>query len=164
MDAPHHLVRTTAAACLSAAVLVSCGNHPTAAPTATVASPPSVQAQAQPPGGTPGGPALPDADQRACVGVEAIIAHITVDTARWSPTVHPFDQDIAARLASRSRDLDDQALEAGPDVRRAVAATAAAFGGVAEAIVSKKRDRLDRAVADSRTAYSRLKEACRIRG
>jgi hypothetical protein len=36
---------------------------------------------------------------RACIGVQAIVAHITVGTARWSPTLRPFDQSIASRLS-----------------------------------------------------------------
>ncbi len=118
--------------------------------------------QAQTPGGTLGGASVEEADQQACAGVEAILAHITVDTARWSPTVHPFDQDIAVRLASQSRELNGQALAADLNVRRAVTATATAFGGVAEAIMAKQRHRLDRAIDESRTAYSALKAVCKI--
>jgi hypothetical protein len=36
---------------------------------------------------------------RACIGVQAIVAHITVGTARWSPTLRPFDQSIPSRLS-----------------------------------------------------------------
>jgi hypothetical protein len=71
------------------------------------------------------GDTVEGADRQACVGVEAILAHITVDTAHWSPTFHPFDQDIAVRLASQSRELNSQAAGADLPVRRAVAATAA---------------------------------------
>lgn len=147
--------RATVGACLTAAVVASCGSHPAAAPTA------------QAPGSTPSAlsstpPPVPDTDVRACVGVQAILTHITVDTAHWSPNVRPFDQAVAVRLASQARQLDSQALAAGLQVRRAVAATSTAFGGVAEAMMAKDRARLTRAIAQSQHAYTGLKQACRI--
>ena len=145
MDAPQQRWRAAAAACLTAVIVSSCGGHPSAAPASTS-----------------GGAVVQDVDQQSCVGVEAILAHISVDTAHWSPSLHPFDQDIAVRLASQSRELNSQVLGADLRVRRAVAATATAFAGVAEAIMTKKRDRLNRAIDASRTAYSELKVACKI--
>lgn len=141
-------------------VVSSCSSAPAAAPGADpsrLAAPITVREHA-----TAGEPAGPNG--RACIGVEAILAHITVDTARWSPTVHPFDESVAARLAYQTRYLDRQALAAGLTVRRAVAATASAFGGVAEAIMARSRPRLDRAIARSRTAYSGLKKVCHLHG
>ena len=114
------------------------------------------------PAATQGGAIVRDVDQQACVGVEAILAHITADTAHWSPTFHPFDQNIALRLASDSRELNNEDPAADLRVRRAVTATATAFVGVAEAIMAKRRDRLNRAIDQSRTAYSGLKVVCKI--
>jgi hypothetical protein len=156
VDAPQQRLRAAAAVCLTAVIVSSCAGHPSAA------SPPSAPTQAQSAGGALSGDTVEGADQQACVGVEAILAHITVDTAHWSPTFHPFDQDIAVRLASQSRELNSQAAGADLPVRRAVAATATAFGGVADAIMAKKRHRLQRAIDASRTAYSGLKVVCKI--
>ena len=133
--------------CVTAVIVSSCGGHPPAAPASTQA-----------------GAVVRDADQQACAGVEAILAHITVDTAHWSPTFHPFDQDVALRLASDSRELNSEDPGADLTVRRAVTATATAFVGVAEAIMAKSRDRLNRAIDESRTAYSGLKVVCKIHG
>ena len=156
MDAPLQRWRAAAAVCLTAVIVSSCGGHPSAA------SP--VPTQAQTADGTLAGDTVEQADQQACVGVEAILAHITVDTAHWSPTSHPFDQDIAVRLASQSRELNSQAQSADLPVRQAVAATATAFGGVAEAIMAKRRGQLNRAIDASRKAYSGLKVVCKIHG
>jgi hypothetical protein len=161
MDTPHLRWRAAVAGCLAAVVVSSCSSAPAAAPGADPSRP---AAPAPRSASTPPQASLPDANGRACIGVEAILAHITVDTARWSPTVHPFDQSVAARLADQTRYLDRQALAAGLTVRRAVAATASAFGGVAEAIMARSRPRLDRAIARSRTAYSGLKKACHLHG
>ena len=154
--------RALAAACLTAVAVTSCGSNPSAAPTTPLpASAPTVGSSTQPSEG-PSGVALPDADKKACVGVEAIIAHITVDTARWSPTHRPFDPAIATRLATQTQYLNSQALAADTRVRHVVAATASAFGGVADAIMARDRAHLDRAVAQSRIAYSSLKKVCAI--
>jgi hypothetical protein len=160
MNTPQMRWRTAVAACVTAAVVASCSSAPAAAPDASS----SRVAPASPSASPPAQATLPDDDTRACVGVQAILAHITVDTAHWSPTVHPFDQDIAARLATQTRYLDHQALAAHLDVRRAVASVATAFGEVAEAIMARSRARLDQAIARSRTAYSGLKQACHLHG
>jgi len=152
MSTPQHRWRVAAAGCLLAVVISSCGSGHSAAPTTQEAVSPPVLAQTQP----------PNADQKACAGVGAIIGHIAVDTARWSPRVRPFDRDIATRLATQTEYLDTQALGSSLPLRRAVAATASAFGDVATAIMAKDRPRLDRAIAHSRTAYSRLKQFCKI--
>jgi hypothetical protein len=110
----------------------------------------------------PAGATLPDANKKACVNVEALVAHIAVDTARWSPTHQPFDPAIATRLAKDTEYFNSQALAADTSVRQAVAATATAFGAVADAIMARNQAHLDRAVAESRTAYSTLKKVCAI--
>jgi hypothetical protein len=150
--------RAGAVACLTAVVVTSCGGR-SASTIAASASPPTVLST---PASSGDGPALPEADKKACLGVQAIIAHIAAETARWSPDRHPFDPTIATRLATRTQYLNSQALAADDRVRRAVAATASAFGGVADAIMAKDRAHLDRAVAQSRVAYSSLKEVCAI--
>jgi hypothetical protein len=152
VDAPHQRWRAAAAVCLTAAIVSSCAGHPSA-PVAT---------QGEKAGASLAGATVEQADQQACVGVEAILDHITVDTAHWSPTSRPFDRDIADRLSSQSRELNSQAMGADLPVRQAVAATASAFGGVAEAIMAKKRQQLNRAIDESRTAYSGLKVVCKI--
>jgi hypothetical protein len=146
MATPQRYLRATAVACLTAAVVTACGSHTSAAPT--------TQAPVS---------ALAAADDKACAGIEAILAHVTVDTAHWSPGgARPFDQGIATRLATQTRYLTPQAQGAGPRVRRAVASTATAFDGVAEAIMTKNRAGLEHAILRSRTAYSGLKQACKI--
>jgi hypothetical protein len=111
---------------------------------------------------TNAGATLSDPNKQACAGVSSIIAHITADTAGWSPTVSPFDRDIASRLTTRARYLDNQALTADLSVRRAVAATSTAFTAVADAIIARNRAHLDRAIAQSRVAYGSLKKVCSI--
>lgn len=144
-------VRAGAAAGLAAMLLVTgCGTtgHATKAAQAAVAA-------------APQGP--PSADARACVGAEAIIKHVTVDTARWSPTQHPFDPVVAGRLATQARYLALQGPQAQhANVRTAVGATASAFGGVAASMKARNRAGLTRAIARSRVAYKMLKRACTL--
>jgi hypothetical protein len=148
MSTPRQRWAATLGACLTLGVLAGCGaggsDDTAASPTASTAS------------------STPESDARACVGVEAIIAHITVDTAHWSPTSQPFDKAIAVRLESQSRDLNSQALGAALPIRRAVADTSAAFGDVADAMMARKTASLQHAIARSRTAYAALKSACAI--
>src|SRR4051794_21489123 len=149
MSTPQQRWPATLAACLTLVVVAGCGasgSGDTAAsptePTATTLTPKS--------------------DAQACVGVQAIIAHITVDTAHWSPTAQPFDHAIAVRLASESRELNSQALGAGLPIRRAVAETSAAFGDVADSMMARKTASLQRAIGRSRTAYGALKKVCAL--
>jgi hypothetical protein len=102
-------------------------------------------------------------DERACVGVEAIISHITVDTVRWSPGVNPFDQTISTRLAGRASQLAAQGSQAtNPDIKFWIRATAASFTGVADAMTSRKRTRVEKAITQSRVAYKGLKQVCSL--
>lgn len=144
-------VRAGAAAGLAAALLVAgCGT--------TGPAPKASQAAIA---AAPQGP--PSADTRACVGAEAIIKHVTVDTARWSPTQQPFDQVVAGRLATQAKYLAAQGPQAQhAPVRTAVAATASAFGGVAASMKARNRSGLTRAIARSRVAYKLLKRACSL--
>jgi hypothetical protein len=105
----------------------------------------------------------PTADTRACVGAEAVIKHVTVDTARWSPTQRPFDKVIAGRLATQAQYLAAQGPQAhDPRVRSAVGATASAFTGVAASMKARNRAGLTRAIARSRVAYKHLKQVCSL--
>jgi hypothetical protein len=153
--------RATAAASLTVVVVSACGSHVAAAPSLRVvpSAPPS-SAQTQTPLGAQGSAAPADANTQACAGVQTIIAQITADTAGWSPKVSPYDQGVATRLKAQTRHLDGQAREADLPVREAVAATAIAFGRVAHAIMTRNRAGLDRAIAESKTAYSGLKKVC----
>ena len=102
-------------------------------------------------------------DTRACVGAEAVIKHVTVDTARWSPTHSPFDKVIAGRLATQAQYLAAQGPQAkDPRVRSAVGATASAFTGVASSMKARDKAGLTRAIARSRVAYKQLKQACSL--
>ena len=162
MNLPRGHWRAATAACLTALVVSSCGSE-TPAATAPRALPSSPSASA-PSGASGSQAALPDANARACIGVEAILAHITVDTARWSPALRPFDETIASRLSLETGYLDRQALAADRHVRVAVADVATAFGGVADAIMARSRARLKHAIAQSRAAYAGLKTVCKIHG
>lgn len=118
-------------------------------------------AQTVPAAAEAGPTSLPSADARACVGVQAVISHITADTARWSPKLQPFDQVIAQRLSGQARVLASQAsFASGRAVVGAVRATAAAFDGVARAMKAKSRPKFRRAIDNSRTAYAILKKVC----
>lgn len=100
-------------------------------------------------------------DERACAGVQAVIGHLAADTAHWSPQLDPFDKTVSRRIRLRSAELDKQAPRAGVPVQRAVHATARAFTKVAQAMRSRNRPTLTRAIGGSRTAYRELKRACR---
>ena len=158
MKARQPRLRAACVALLLAAVASSCSggssdSDPSQASGAqTARSTPSAPSQAK--------PALSGADTIACNGVQAILSHITVDTARWSPTIRPFDNTIAERLSTQTRYLNQQALSADSTVRVAVAVTAKAFGQVSNAIVARSRVRLNRAINHSRSAYSQLKKVC----
>ncbi len=103
------------------------------------------------------------ADLRACAGAEAILGHLTSETAQWSPNLNPFDKTISKRLASRARDLAAQAQQAeDPGVRSAVRASAGSFSSVSVAMRSRKRARVDQAIAASRVTYKDLKGVCHL--
>lgn len=102
-------------------------------------------------------------DFRACAGAEAILGHLTSETAQWSPNLNPFDKTISKRLASRARDLAAQARQAeDPGVESAVRASAGSFSGVSVAMRSRKRARVDQAIAVSRVTYKDLKRVCHL--
>ena len=139
--------------CLASVALMSCGNEssgssPDADHAATAATPRQREAR-------------PTADDRVCGGAEAVIAHIAVDTARWSPDRHPFDVAVSRRLASRANDLGAQTQHAhSPEVKAAVGTAAKAFTEVAGAMSSKKRRRVEDAIAAVRVVYRGLEKVC----
>ncbi|MGO4256197.1 hypothetical protein [Marmoricola sp. RAF53] len=105
-------------------------------------------------------PAAVTADTRACAQVRAVLAHIAADTAGML-TTSPYDATISKRLSQQSVVLGQQgARAADPKIRTAAHDTAQAFSGVATAMRTKKKARLDRAVQKSRDAYRGLKSAC----
>jgi hypothetical protein len=107
--------------------------------------------------------APPAADSRACAGAEAVIGHISVDTARWSPTRKPFDRAVAARIADRAGQLDAQAPVAqDPTVTRAVHSMSVAFSSVSRAMSAHKRVGVNQAITLSRVAYRELKDVCSL--
>jgi hypothetical protein len=100
-------------------------------------------------------------DARSCEGAEAAIAHITVETARWSPDRDPFNKVIWKRLAARASELGAHGPEADTEeVRRAISTAARAFSDVAGAMKSKQRARVDQAIASLRVAYKGLRQTC----
>lgn len=102
-------------------------------------------------------------DFRACAGAEAILRHLTSETAHWSPNLNPFDATISKQLASRARDLAAQAQQAeDPGVKSAVRASAGSFSSVSVAMRSRKRTRVDAAIAASRVTYKDLKRVCHL--
>lgn len=107
--------------------------------------------------------ATPAADSRACAGAEAVIGHISVDTARWSPTRKPFDRAVAARIADRAGQLDAQAPVAqDATVTRAVHSMSVAFSSVSRAMSARKRVEVNQAITLSRVAYRELKDVCSL--
>jgi PBP1b-binding outer membrane lipoprotein LpoB len=146
-----HIRRTSLSALgigLSAVLLTGCGGSQ--APPQTEVSPAAAVTL------TP--------EVRACAGVRAVISHLTVDTAHWSPSMQPFDRAVAARIALLSGELDKQAPGAGAQqISVAVHGTSRAFTAVSSAMRSHDRARVTRAIAGSRVAYRRLKAACSLR-
>ncbi|MCW2761375.1 MAG: hypothetical protein JWR85_1576 [Marmoricola sp.] len=144
--------RWLAGLCLASFTLIGCSNGPLDA-----ASESRHAAAASP---SEGGARF-SADARACNDAETVIRHISVDTARWVPDRNPFDRAIARRLSTRASDLGAQGPHAtDPQIRAAVGSTAKAFTEVAEAMRSRKRARLDHAIAVTRTTYKGLKHVC----
>jgi hypothetical protein len=144
---------------LSVLVVAGCGGgspsaHTTPPVLATAPSAPTTEATG------PTLPPIPEADVRPCINVQAVLSHITADTARWSPTSHPFDTSIATRLGTQAGYMNQQAMGGDYALRKAVADTARAFGGVARSIVAHSRKQLAHAVDRSRVAYAALKKLC----
>ncbi|MGY2874485.1 hypothetical protein ACVW00_001675 [Marmoricola sp. URHA0025 HA25] len=143
--------RIVVSACL--ALVVGCGG--TSGEPGTASTQPAVLAS----------PSPVTEDVRACAGVEAIISHITVDTVRWSPNLHPFDKTISSRLATSARELAAQGPQAtDTDIQFWIRATAASFSAVATAMAAQKRKHVDKAIDQSRVAYKGLKQACSLDG
>ncbi|GAB3853109.1 hypothetical protein GCM10028801_05190 [Nocardioides maradonensis] len=103
---------------------------------------------------------VPNADIRPCANVQAILSHIAADTARWSPTKHPFDDTIATRLATETAYMNQQAMTADYRLRKAVSDTSTAFGLVSRSIAAHSQKQLNHAVKQSQVAYAVLKKIC----
>lgn len=160
MKARQPRLRAVSAALLLAAVASSCAGGSSDAHQAKGPGSPTVQSEQSAP--SPAQGALSGPDAATCNSIEGILSHIRVDTARWSPTTHPFDATIAERLANQTKFMNEEALNADYPVRRAVAATADAFGEVSDAIIARSHAQLNQAVDHSRSAYSALKKVCRF--
>jgi hypothetical protein len=112
---------------------------------------------------SPSTASTPTADSRACVGVEAIIGHLTADTARWSPNLDPFDPAISARIRTWSKALARQeSLATSSHLQAVVGSNARAFAEVADAMAAKNRAKVSHAVDASKVAYGQLKGLCSL--
>jgi len=140
---------------LAAVTLAGCGQataeggtaHP--APAATVAA---------------GAPLTLTSDIRACAGVQALMGHITVDTARWSPNLNPFDKTISARIGQLSKNLDKQVRQAqSQQIKAVVHSNAQAFAAVSAAMTAKKATSVSHAISGTKAAYRQLKAVCQLK-
>jgi hypothetical protein len=115
------------------------------------------------PGGSSsaGDPARSVENSRGCLNVQALMSHLTADTARWSPDLDPFEPTIAARIQTLSVDLGKQVplAETAP-LQEAERANARAFAMLAAAMHGKDRGKVTEAVAGTRVAYRDLKDLC----
>jgi hypothetical protein len=132
---------------LAGAMLAGCGSGTPPRAQQTEVSPPA--------------PVTPDI--RACAGVEGVISHLTVDTVHWSPTLHPFDRAISARIALLSGELDKQAPQArAQSIKLAVHSTSKAFTAVSAAMRTHDRSNVNKAIGESRRAFRELKQVCSL--
>jgi hypothetical protein len=100
-------------------------------------------------------------DAFTCTSVQALLGHLAVGTAHWSPTRRPFDPAIAMQIRTTSVDLQKQL----PRVRtvavfRAVSSSAHAFNAVATAMTQKKRAQVRHAISATQVAFRNLKKVC----
>src|SRR4051812_40563010 len=107
------LVALLSCACSAGARASSSGAHPSARPSSATAQ----------------------MDAFTCTSVQALLGHLAAGTARWSPTLKPFDPAVAVQIRTTSVNLQKQL----PRVRtvavyRAVLSSAKAFGSVATAM------------------------------
>ena len=146
--------RTTSLAALGIAglMLTGCGSGaaPTASPAPSASVAPAPVRQITP-------------DLRACTGVQAVIGHLAADTAQWSPKRDPFGPPISARIRLLAGELGKQGtLASSARVRAAISTNSRAFVGVADAMTTKKRPKVDQAIAATRVAYKQLKGLCSL--
>lgn len=142
---------------LAAALLGGCSTPPHVLGSSAPATTPSPALR---PSTTP--PQPPGPDERACASVQASLAHLTSNTAHWSPTLKPFDAAVAAQIARTSRDLSREAPTAKTlAVRKAVADNAKTFLDLAAAMTHKDRALVDRTIGGTRRTYRELKKVCR---
>lgn len=108
-------------------------------------------------------PPLVTQDARACAGAEAVLGHMSADTARWSPERDPFDKTISGRIRLLADALDKQAtLAQSEQVKLVVHGNARAFTAVADAMLTKKRDLVSSTIGSTRVAYKQLKSTCKF--
>jgi hypothetical protein len=140
---------------LAAVTLSGCGHGTAGSGTA-----PPAQAGAL----AAGAPLTLTPDIRACAGVQALIGHITVDTARWSPNLNPFDKTISVRISQLSKNLDRQVSQAqSQHIKAVVHSNAQAFGAIAAAMTGKNATSVSRAISATKGAYRQLKSVCQLK-
>ena len=109
----------------------------------------------------PGSTGIPVDDSRGCLSVQALMGHLSADTARWSPNLDPFEPTIATRIQTLSVDLGKQVPLAGTaQLQDAERANARAFAVLATAMHGKDKGKVTEAVAGTRVAYRDLKGLC----
>lgn len=102
-------------------------------------------------------------DIRACAGVQALVGHIAVSTARWSPAQHPFDKAIATQIRGLSVDLQKQAGRPETEkIREVIHANAGAFAAVADAMSGKDAKVVTRAIEGTKVSYGQLAKVCAL--
>ncbi|MDQ1538523.1 MAG: hypothetical protein QOE58_2916 [Actinomycetota bacterium] len=140
---------------LAAAMLAGCG-HANAGSGTTPPAQADTLAAAAPLTLTP--------DIRACAEVQALMGHITVDTARWSPNLNPFDRTVSARIGQLSKNLDKQVPQAkSQHIKAVVHSNAQAFAAVAAAMTAKNTTSVSRAISGTKVAYRQLKAVCQLK-
>ena len=103
-------------------------------------------------------------DGRTCARLDAAVRHLAVSSVGWSPIRDPFDAAISTKIGLLSRDLQIEAAHAGTrHVGLVIASNARAFDRVAQAMHTRDKAQVTRAIATTRVAYRRLKQVCTLR-
>lgn len=102
-------------------------------------------------------------DLSACAGVQAIMGHLTADTARWSPALNPFDKAISAKMRLMSLDLARQGPRAHTrHLQGVIQSNARAFGALARAMAGKNPTQVNSGIEATKVSYRGLKKACSL--
>ena len=113
-------------------------------------------------GGTPSA-ATQAGDALACDAVQTLVARLTADTAKWSPTIQPFDSKIQATILDFANNLEVEAVKAtSENIQAQVRATALAFADLSTAMSRHDRAKFDQAIAQTRVEYKKLKPLCTL--
>jgi hypothetical protein len=140
---------------LAAVILTGCAHVTTLADVSRPTKPPALASEATQ-------VRLPR-DIRACAGVQALVAHITASTARWSPALHPFDKAIAAQIRGLSQDLQKQAPQAQTvKIQDVVQSNGRAFAAVADAMSGKDASLVNHAIQGTKVSYRELAKVCAL--